>query len=136
MTAAKRGRDPLELVYDAGALIAAERNDRRLWALHARALQRGVRAIVPAGCVVEVWRSGRQASLARLLEGCEIEPLDADHARRSGALRRGVAEGSGAIDATVAEAALRRRAAVVSSDRGDIERLAVSARRRVAVIDV
>jgi hypothetical protein len=28
---------PLGLVYDAGALIAAEANDRRLWALHARA---------------------------------------------------------------------------------------------------
>jgi predicted nucleic acid-binding protein len=127
---------PLELVYDTGALVAAERNGRRMWALHARALQRGVRPVVPAGCVVEAWRGGRQPSLARLLEGCEIEPLEFTNAMRSGALRRGAAERVGPIDATVAEAAVRRRAAVVTSDRRDIERLAESARRRLAVIDV
>ena len=127
---------PLELVYDTGALIAAERNVRRMWALHARALQRGVRPVVPAGCVVEAWGGGRQPSLARLLEGCEIEPLVFPNAKRSGSLRRGAAERAGPIDATVAESAIRRRAAVVTSDRGDIERLAESARRRLAVIDV
>lgn len=30
------------MTYDTGALIAAERNDRRLWALHRRALERGL----------------------------------------------------------------------------------------------
>jgi predicted nucleic acid-binding protein len=131
----RRRSAPLGLVYDTGALIAAERDDRRVWALHARALQRGVRPIVPAGCVVEVWRGGRHANLARLLTGCETEALTDDRARRAGTLRRGGAAAAGAIDATVAETAIRQRAAVVTSDRTVIEALARSARRRVAIID-
>ena len=127
---------PVGLVYDTGALIAAERDDRRMWALHARALQRGVRPIVPAGCIVEAWRGRRQHSLARLLTGCEPEALTDDRARAAGALRRNAAAGGGPVDATVAETAIRRRAAVVTSDRADIERLGSSARRRVVIIDI
>ena len=37
------------LTYDAGALVAAERHRRELWALHRRALERGARPTVPAG---------------------------------------------------------------------------------------
>ena len=127
---------PLGVVYDTGALIAAEGNDRRMWALHARAMQRGVLPIVPAGCIVEAWRGGRQTNLSRLLDGCEIEPLAADPAKRAGALRRTVADAIGPIDATVVESAVRRGAAVVTSDRNDIEQLATAARRRVQIIDV
>lgn len=29
------------ITYDTGALIAAERNNRRIWALHRRALEQG-----------------------------------------------------------------------------------------------
>lgn len=129
-------RLPLGLVYDTGALIAAERNDRRMWALHARAMQRGVLPIVPAGCVVEAWRASGQTGLSRLLDGCEIEALAADPARRAGALRRTLTGTIGPIDATVVESALRRGAAVVTSDRSDIEQLAAAARRRLQVIDV
>lgn len=129
-------RLPLCVVYDTGALIAAEGNDRRMWALHERAIQRGVLPIVPAGCVVEAWRGGRQTNLSRLLDGCEIEALAADPAKRAGALRRTVADAIGPIDATVVESAVRRGAAVVTSDRSDIEQLATAARRRVQIIDV
>lgn len=135
MTTSSR-KVPLGLVYDTGALIAAERNDRRIWALHARALQRGVRPVVPAGCVVEAWRSDRQPNLARLFHGCQTEPLTEGSAQRAGAMRRGVAAGVGSIDATVAETAVRLRSAVVTSDRADIEQLARSARRRVSIIDI
>jgi predicted nucleic acid-binding protein len=127
---------PLGLVYDTGALIAGEANDRRMWALHARALQRGVMPIVPAGCVVEAWRGGRQPNLSRLLEGCEIEMLTGDQAKRAGALRRTLASTVGPVDATVAETAVRRGGAVVTSDRDDIEQLASAARRRVQLIDI
>ena len=124
------------LVYDTGALIAAEGNNRRMWALHARALQRGVLPVIPAACVVEAWRGGKQANLARLLDGCEIEALDADRAKRAGALRRGLSRDSGAVDATVVEATLRRRSAVVTADRTDIQRLASTTKRRIKVIDI
>jgi hypothetical protein len=30
------------ITYDAGALVAAERNRRSVWALHRRALERGI----------------------------------------------------------------------------------------------
>lgn len=129
-------RRALGVVYDTGALIAAEGNDRRMWALHARAIQRGVLPIVPAGCVVEAWRGGRRTSLSRLLDGCEIEALAAEPAKRSGVLRRTFADAVGPIDATVVESAVRRGAAVVTSDRGDIEQLAGAARRRIQIIDV
>lgn len=127
---------PLGVVYDTGALIAAEANDRRLWALHARAMQRGILPVVPAGCVVEAWRSGRQPNLARLLDGCEVEALSLEHAKRAGALRRTLPATIGPIDATVAETALRRGGAVVTSDRSDIELLASAARRRIQLIDI
>ncbi len=123
------------VLYDTGVLIAADRDNRRLWALHARALQRGVRPIVPAGCVVEAWRGGRQPNLARLLDGCEVELLDDIRAKRSGTLRAGVTGSVSAVDATVVETAIRRGAAIVTSDRYDIESLAVAAKRRVAIID-
>jgi predicted nucleic acid-binding protein len=126
----------LGLLYDTGALIAAEGNDRRMWAIHSRALQRGVRPVVPAGCLVEAWRGGRQANLARLLAGCATENLTEERAKRAGAMRRGVASDVGPVDATVAESAIRLRAAVATSDRADIEQLARSARRRVQIIDV
>jgi predicted nucleic acid-binding protein len=129
-------RLPLGLVYDTGALIAAEANDRRMWALHMRAIQRGVLPVVPAGCVVEAWRGGRQATLARLLDGCEIEPLSAERAKRAGALRRTRPDSIGPIDATVAETALRRGGAVVTSNRSDIEDVAAAARRRLSLIDL
>ena len=136
MATRRAPRLPLGLVYDTGALIAAEANDRRMWALHTRAMQRGVLPVVPAGCVVEAWRGGRQPSLARLLDGCEIEPLSAEQAKRAGALRRTLPDAVGPIDATVAEAGLRRGGAVVTSDRSDIERLASAVRRRLPLIDV
>lgn len=125
----------LGVLYDSGALIAADRDNRRMWALHARALQRGLRPIVPAGCVVEAWRGGRQPNLARLLDGCEVEVLDDGRAKRSGTLRAGVIGSVSAVDATVVETAIRRGAAIVTSDRSDIESLSVVAKRRVAIID-
>lgn len=126
----------LDLVYDTGALISAERGDRRFWALHARALQRRVRPIVPAGCLVESWHGGRAANVSRLLDGCEVEVLDGSSAKRAGVLRQRCEDSVGPIDAMVVEAALRRKAAVVTSDRGDIESLARTAKRTLNIIDV
>ena len=71
------------VTYDTGALIAGERNDRRMWALHLGFMAEEVVPVVPAPVVAESWRGGaRQASLARLLAGCNVEPMMADQARR------------------------------------------------------
>lgn len=113
------------LTYDSGALIAAERDNRLMWALHRAALARGVKVTVPAGALGEVWRGGPQGPLSMLLKGCVVEALTEPQAREVGVLsgRSGVAD---TVGAAVAEGALRRRDAVVTSNRSDIERLMAS----------
>ena len=64
------------VTYDTGALTAAERNDRAMWALHAGFLAQEVVPTVPASVLAEAWRGGRrQASLVRFLALCAIEEL-------------------------------------------------------------
>jgi hypothetical protein len=56
------------LTLDAGALIAFDRNDRRVVALLVEATAEGLGFAIPAGVVGQVWRDGRkQGRLARLL---------------------------------------------------------------------
>ncbi len=74
------------VTYDTGALVAADRGERRIWARH-RALLTARLPTVPAPIVVQAWRGGgRQAWLARLLRGCDIEALDDVLARATVAL--------------------------------------------------
>ena len=101
------------VTYDTGALIAGERNDRRMWALHVGFLAEEVVPVVPAPVLAEAWRGGpRQASLARMLAGCDIEPMSAEHARSVGELmgRAGIDD---VVDVAVVEGASRRRSDVV-----------------------
>jgi len=122
------------VTYDAGALIAGERNDRRMWALHVGFLAEEVVPTAPAVIVAEAWRGGaRQASLARMLAGCQIEELTRAHVGRVGELLgRSGFEDVG--DASVVEGAIRRGGdVVVTSDAADIERIARSARRRLRI---
>jgi len=54
------------VTYDTGALVAAERDDRRMWALHMGFIALEVVPVVPAPVVAKAWRGGaRQANLAR-----------------------------------------------------------------------
>jgi hypothetical protein len=113
------------LTLDAGALIAFERNDRRVVALIARALHHECTLVVPAGVVGQVWRDGRkQARLARLLaaDEIEIEVLDDRGAREAGQLC-GVTSTADVIDASVVLCAKARGHRIVTSDPEDLERL-------------
>ena len=115
------------VTYDAGALIAAERNERRMWARHRAFLSGRVVPTVPAGVVAQTWKGGsRQAMLARLLVGCDIEPLDNDRARRVGPLATKAAT-TDVVDTSVVEGALRRVDLVISSDREDLKVIATAA---------
>lgn len=118
------------VTYDTGALLAAERSDRRLWALHRRALERGVSPTVPAGALGQAWRGGPQAQLSRLLAGCTIEDLTEVRSRAAGAAC-GRAATDDLIDATVAVGAVARGDIVVTSDPDDLAVIAAALRRRL-----
>jgi hypothetical protein len=114
------------LTMDAGALLAFERNDRRVVALLARTVAHGWSIAVPAGVVGQAWRDGRrQARLARLLSADEltIEPLD-DHGARSAGQLCGVTGTADVIDASVALCARARQHSIATSDADDMRRLA------------
>lgn len=123
------------LTYDAGALIAAESNNRGLWALHRRALERGVRPVVPAGVLGQVWRGGPQAQLSRLLKGCRVEDLTEARARAAG-VACGRAGSSDVIDAAVAVGAIARGDLVISSDVADIADVATALDASLDVVPV
>ena len=76
----------MSVVYDAGALIAAERSDREVWADHRVRLELGLVPVTTAPVVAQVSRSGRQAQLRRFLRGCEVASFGSDEAHDVGAL--------------------------------------------------
>ena len=122
------------VVYDAGALVAAERNDRRLWADHRVRLEAGVVPVVPAPVVAQVIRSPRQAQLRRLLRGCEVLALDEPMAHAVGRLL-GRAGTSDVVDATVVTLAITKQAQIVTSDRDDVSQLVDAAGARLVLIE-
>jgi predicted nucleic acid-binding protein len=123
------------LTYDTGALIAAERDDRLMWSLHRAAIARGLPPTVPAGVLAEAWRGGPQHHLSRMLKGCKVEELTEGQARAVGALiaKCGLDD---TVDVAVAEGAMRRGHAVVTSNRSHIEQVADSVRRSIPIHDV
>lgn len=121
------------VVYDAGALIAADRNDRRFWAEHRARLEMGIVPRVPSPIVAQVSRSPRQAQLRQILRGCEVLPLTEWGAHRVGALLA-KSKTSDISDAAVVVAAMQVRADVVSSDREDIEHLLTAAHAKLRVV--
>lgn len=115
------------VTYDTGALIAADRGERRMWLRHRALLERRAVPTVPAPVLAQGWRGGaRQALLARLLVGCDVESMQDAQARAVGELaaRAGVAD---VVDATVVEGALRRGDVVLSSDPDDLQAIASAA---------
>jgi len=110
------------ITYDTGALIAGERNIRRMWALHRRSLERGALPIVPSGVLGQGWRGGPQAQMSRLLAGCRVEDLNEKRARSAGAAC-GAAGTSDVVDASVVIGAAARGDLIVTSDAGDLQQL-------------
>lgn len=121
------------VTYDAGALIAADGGERRIWARHRALLELREVPTTPAPVVAQAWRGGaRQALLAKFLVGCDVESLDDSQARSIGVLvgRSGTSD---IVDACVTEGALRRHDVVISSDQDDLKTIANAVRRRLEV---
>jgi hypothetical protein len=118
------------VVFDTGALIALDRNLRAVVVLVAEARAVGSTITVPGGCLAQAWWAPqRQARLAAFLRfpNVSIVGLDQADARRVGLLLAGTGT-SDVIDAHVAICAHRYGQAVVTSDPGDIARLAPAAK--------
>jgi hypothetical protein len=112
-------------VLDAGALIAFERNDRKVRTLVELAMAHGGAVHAPGGVVAQVWRDGsRQVRLARLLGSglVQVQALDREEAQGTGVLC-GKSGARDVVDASVALLARRHDAAVVTSDPEDLARI-------------
>jgi hypothetical protein len=120
------------ITYDTGALLAAEKNDRSLWALHKRALERGIRPSVPAGVLAQAWRGGPQAELSRLLSGCRFEPLDETTSRLAGAACAR-SKRSDIVDASVVVGAIARDDVVFTTDPDDLAHIAEALSKEIVL---
>ena len=95
------------------------------------------RVVVPSAVAVEALTGGpRDAPINRVLRDIEVEEhLPIAHARRAAALRQGTK--ASAVDAIVAEAAIRTNAvAVLTSDPADIQALLYNAGSKAKVVTV
>lgn len=122
-------------VYDAGVLVAADRNSRAVWADHRVRLEAGIVPVVPSPVIAQVSRSAEQVQLRRLLRGCEVAALTGEAAHAAGYLL-GRASTSDVVDAVVAYTAARLHADVVTGDHADIARLLDAVGADVRIIDI
>jgi hypothetical protein len=113
------------ITFDAGGLIALDRNDRRVIVLLARATELGAPVIVPATALAQAIRNpSRQARLCRLIRqaGTDLVPLNGPDATAVGLLLAETATAD-IVDAHVVICARRTGRVVVTSDPGDIGRI-------------
>jgi hypothetical protein len=114
------------VTFDAGGLIALDRDDRRVIALVARAAERGMRVTVPATALAQAIRNpSRQARLSRLMRqaGTDLIALDRPDATAVGLLLARTATAD-VVDAHVVICARRTGQVVVTSDVSDLRRIA------------
>lgn len=111
------------IVYDTGALLAAEQRNPDFLALHDEITKARIRPIVPVVVLAQAWRGGPQHQISRVLKGCDILPDD--HATGRAAGTACAASGTDdVVDAIVIATAVRHQAPVVTSDPGDLNRIA------------
>jgi len=121
------------VTLDAGALIALDRDDRRVIALLARASELSARVTVPATALAQAMREPtKQARLSRLARQpkTRVEPLGASSATQIGLLlaARRTAD---IADAHVVICAKQHDDVIVTGDPADLRRLNPKARIHV-----
>ena len=114
------------ITFDAGGLIALDRNHRQVLTLIARAAEQGLRITIPAAALAQAMRSpARQARLSRLIRqsNTDLISLDGPDATAAGLLlsRTGTTD---VVDAHVIVCARRAGQTVITSDPGDLRRIA------------
>lgn len=114
------------ITFDAGGLIALDRNDRRVLALIARAMELGFRITIPATAMAQAIRNpARQARLSRLIRqaGTDLITLNGPDATAVGLLLARTATAD-VVDAHVVICAQRAGQAVITSDPADLSQIA------------
>lgn len=125
----------MTVVYDAGVLVAADRSDRQQWADHRARLELGFVPLTTAPVVAQVSRSARQIQLRRFLRGCQTLSFTADVAHEVGAVA-GRSSTVDIVDAHAVVVAAKARAAIITSDKRDIERVAAAIPEPVVVLPI
>jgi hypothetical protein len=113
------------VTFDAGGLIALDRNDRRVLVLLARAEELRAKLTVPATALAQAMRApAKQARLSRLVRQptTRLEALDGPDATQVGLLLA-ASRTSDIADAHVVICARRHGEPIVTSDPKDLARL-------------
>jgi len=113
------------ITFDAGGLLALERNDRRVFSILYTAIEEGARILVPATALAQVIRNpAKQARLWWMIQRAETElvPLEGAQAQEVGALLAKTGT-SDIADAHVVVCARREGFAVITSQPFDLSRL-------------
>lgn len=123
----------MSLVLDSGALVALERNERRMWIRLKAAMLANDLPSTHAGVLGQVWRGGpRQARLSQALAGIDVRALDEPLGRAAGRIL------ADAALADVIHAAVVALATdgddIVTVDRDDFETLVAASGRHVELI--
>ncbi len=110
------------ITFDAGGLIALDRNDRRVVVLLARAGETNSRVTIPSSALAQaIRRPERQARLSRLIRQPTSDVLALDRVDAVNVGRLLAASGtSDVVDAHVVVCARRSAQRVVTSDPADI----------------
>lgn len=111
------------IVYDTGALLAAERGNADFLALHDEVTRARIRPVVPVVVLAQAWRGGPQHQISRVLKGCDILPDD-QRAGRAAGVACAASGTADVVDAIVIVTAVQNQAPVVTSDPGDLARIA------------
>lgn len=110
------------LTLDTGALIGLERRRARTLRLLRAAEARSMPVTVPVAVVAEWWR-GRASLRETILAGLRVEPMSLRLACSAGDALAAVT-GATVVDAIVMASAAQRGDVVLTSDVGDLTRLA------------
>lgn len=117
---------PAPLLLDAGGVFAFARDDKRARGAVTGALERGASVVTSAITVAETTRGNgpRDAAVNRVLRLCHLVPVDDVVARVAGKLLA-VSGSSATVDAVVVATAIQLGGALIlTSDPGDLSRLA------------
>jgi predicted nucleic acid-binding protein len=113
------------ITLDAGALIAVDRNDRRVAVLLARASETRARVTIPASALAQaIRRPDRQVRLARLIRQPTTDLINLDRVDATNVGRLLAVSGTADIvDAHVVVCARRADQRAVTSDPDDLRQL-------------